>query len=131
MKTSTNTNGDITITVPMALVAVVIDGISHPQADGTNGQVLQTNGSGQLSCNSFIVSPFKLLCFITLVVATLRCPQELQQFISKPLVAAVENGTRGPGNGNSAYGGSAGGDSTVTLATPSIAITAKKQLSRR
>jgi hypothetical protein len=27
----------------------VLDGVNWPQADGTNGQVLQTNGSGQLS----------------------------------------------------------------------------------
>lgn len=29
--------------------SVVIDGISYPQADGTNGQFLQTNGAGTLS----------------------------------------------------------------------------------
>lgn len=46
--TSTNTNGDITIT-PNGSGAVVIDGISHPQADGSNGHVLTTNGSGVLS----------------------------------------------------------------------------------
>tara|TARA_R100000908_G_scaffold65373_1_gene55170 strand:+ start:2833 stop:4707 length:1875 start_codon:yes stop_codon:yes gene_type:complete len=41
-------NGDISIT-PNGTGDVIIDGLKHPQADGTSGQVLQTNGSGQLS----------------------------------------------------------------------------------
>lgn len=46
--TTSTTNGNIAIT-PNGSGKVVIDGISHPNADGTNGQVLQTNGSGVLS----------------------------------------------------------------------------------
>lgn len=41
-------NGNIAIT-PNGSGSVIIDGITHPQADGTNGQVLTTNGSGVLS----------------------------------------------------------------------------------
>jgi len=41
-------NRNITIT-PNGSGSVVLDGISHPQADGTTGQVLKTNGSGTLS----------------------------------------------------------------------------------
>ena len=41
-------NGNIAIT-PNGSGSVIIDGISHPQADGNSGQVLTTNGSGQLS----------------------------------------------------------------------------------
>ena len=41
-------NGNIAIT-PNGSGKVVIDGISHPRADGTNGQALVTNGSGVLS----------------------------------------------------------------------------------
>jgi hypothetical protein len=41
-------NGNISIT-PNGTGRVVIDGISHPIADGTANQVLQTNGSGVLS----------------------------------------------------------------------------------
>jgi hypothetical protein len=41
-------NGNITLT-PNGSGRVVIDGISHPIADGTANQVLQTNGSGVLS----------------------------------------------------------------------------------
>ena len=41
-------NQDIAIT-PNGTGDVVIDGLKYPQADGTNGQVLVTNGSAQLS----------------------------------------------------------------------------------
>ena len=42
------TDGNIAIT-PNGTGKVIIDGISHPTADGTNGQALVTNGSGVLS----------------------------------------------------------------------------------
>ena len=38
-------NGDISIT-PNGTGSVVIDGLSHPQADGSAGQFLKTDGSG-------------------------------------------------------------------------------------
>jgi hypothetical protein len=41
-------NGNIAIT-PNGSGSVIIDGLSHPQADGNSGQVITTNGSGQLS----------------------------------------------------------------------------------
>lgn len=41
-------NGNIAIT-PNGTGSVVIDGLNHPQADGTADQVLKTNGSGQLA----------------------------------------------------------------------------------
>ena len=44
---STDTNGDIIIT-PHGSGEVIIDGLVHPQADGTNGQFLKTDGSGNL-----------------------------------------------------------------------------------
>ena len=46
--TSTDSNGNITIT-PHGSGKVVIDGLSHPTADGTASQFLQTDGSGNLS----------------------------------------------------------------------------------
>ena len=46
--TSTNTNGDITIT-PNGSGKVIVDGLSHPTADGSAGMVLTTDGSGNLS----------------------------------------------------------------------------------
>tara|TARA_B110000438_G_scaffold100323_1_gene99233 strand:+ start:1568 stop:3439 length:1872 start_codon:yes stop_codon:yes gene_type:complete len=46
--TSTNTNGDITIT-PNGSGAVILDGLSHPTSDGSAGMVLTTDGSGNLS----------------------------------------------------------------------------------
>ena len=53
--TSEDTNGDITLT-PNGTGSVVIDGLSHPQADGTNGQFLKTDGSGQLSFGTVVSS---------------------------------------------------------------------------
>ena len=41
-------NGNISIT-PNGSGKVILDGLSHPVADGTNGQVLKTDGSGNLS----------------------------------------------------------------------------------
>jgi hypothetical protein len=41
-------NADIAIT-PNGTGNVVVDGIKHPQADGTSGQYLKTDGAGQLS----------------------------------------------------------------------------------
>jgi hypothetical protein len=41
-------NGNISVT-PNGTGSVVLDGLSYPQADGSNGHVLTTNGSGTLS----------------------------------------------------------------------------------
>ena len=41
-------NGNIAIT-PNGSGKVIIDGLSHPQADGNAGQVLKTDGSGNLA----------------------------------------------------------------------------------
>ena len=46
--TSTNSNGDITIT-PDGDGKIVLDGLNFPIADGTAGHFLKTDGSGQLS----------------------------------------------------------------------------------
>ena len=57
---STNANGNISIT-PNGTGSIVLDGQNWPQADGSNGQILTTNGSGQLSwsaasSNSFTIA---------------------------------------------------------------------------
>ena len=44
-------NGNISIT-PNGTGSIVLDGVNWPQADGTAGQVLSTNGTGQLSWSS-------------------------------------------------------------------------------
>ena len=49
------TDGNIAIT-PNGTGKVIIDGISHPTADGTNGQALTTDGSGVLSFTTVAVS---------------------------------------------------------------------------
>ena len=46
--TGGDTNIDLKIT-PKGSGKVIIDGISHPNSDGSNGQFLKTNGSGVLS----------------------------------------------------------------------------------
>ena len=46
--TSTDVNGDITIT-PNGTGDVVLDGLNWPQADGAANTLLKTNGAGQLS----------------------------------------------------------------------------------
>lgn len=45
---STDTNGDLALT-PDGTGNLVLDGVNWPQADGSSGQILQTNGAGQLS----------------------------------------------------------------------------------
>ena len=45
---ASGTNANISLT-PNGTGSVVLDGLNWPQADGTNGQVLTTNGSGQTS----------------------------------------------------------------------------------
>jgi hypothetical protein len=54
--TSTNANGNISIS-PNGSGSIILDGQNWPQADGSNGQVLTTNGSGQLSWTSSSVTP--------------------------------------------------------------------------
>ena len=55
---STNTNGNIVIT-PNGSGEVIIDGLVHPQADGTAGQFLKTDGSGNLDFAT-VVSSFTI-----------------------------------------------------------------------
>jgi len=48
-------NGNISIT-PDGTGKVIVDGLSHPTADGTNGQALVTDGAGNLSFGDVSVS---------------------------------------------------------------------------
>ena len=48
-------NGNISIT-PDGSGKVILDGLSHPTADGTNGQALVTDGAGNLSFGDVSVS---------------------------------------------------------------------------
>ena len=56
---STDTNGSITLT-PNGNGYVVLDGVNWPNADGTNGYLLSTNGSGQTSWTAPPTSSFTL-----------------------------------------------------------------------
>ena len=48
-------NGNISIT-PDGTGKVIVDGLSHPTADGTNGQAITTDGAGNLSFSDVSVS---------------------------------------------------------------------------
>jgi len=58
-------NGNIAIT-PNGTGSVVLDGLNWPQADGSNDQVLKTNGSGQLTFGTVSSSPTQLVKSIPL-----------------------------------------------------------------
>lgn len=58
--TSTDTNGNITIT-PNGTGSIVLDGQNWPQADGSTDSFLKTNGAGQLSWASIPSGSFTLL----------------------------------------------------------------------
>ena len=51
--TSTDSNGNITIT-PQGSGKVVIDGLSHPTSDGSDGQFLKTDGAGNLTFGTVV-----------------------------------------------------------------------------
>ena len=53
-------NGNISIT-PNGSGKVILDGLSHPTADGSNGQVLTTDGAGNLSFTSKTVDTTNLV----------------------------------------------------------------------
>ena len=53
--TSTDTNGNLALT-PNGTGDLVLDGLNWPQADGTAGQYLKTDGSGQLSWDTVTTS---------------------------------------------------------------------------
>lgn len=57
--TSTDTDGDLTLT-PNGAGNLVLDGVNWPQADGSNGNVLTTDGSGQASWTAPAASSFTL-----------------------------------------------------------------------
>jgi len=58
--TSTDAAGDITIT-PDTTGDLVLDGLKWPQSDGTNAQVIKTNGLGQLSFTDVVATGSWLL----------------------------------------------------------------------
>lgn len=49
---SVDLGGNVVIT-PNTVGSIVLDGLSWPQVDGTNGQAITTNGAGQLGWTSF------------------------------------------------------------------------------
>ena len=66
---SADTNGDITIT-PDGTGSIVLDGQSWPQADGTNGQAIVTDGAGQLSYSSITITALGDISDVTITSNT-------------------------------------------------------------
>ena len=107
--TSTDTNGDVTIT-PNGTGDVVIDGLKYPQADGSTGQFLKTDGSGQLAfatVGSSIPSGTKML------FAQTAAPTGFTKDTSNNNNSAIRIVTGTAGTGGSV-------DFTTAFATPSV-----------
>lgn len=121
--TSTDTNGDVNIT-PDGSGSVVIDGLSHPQADGSAGQVMVTDGSGNLSFSS---SPSSL-SFYPQVITILSTGSSYT--IPASANAVLIRASGGGGGGSHAYSSNArnnggnGGTTTVTQSALGISISA-------
>ena len=95
--------GNIAIT-PDGAGKVILDGLSHPTADGTSGQALTTDGSGNLAFNS--------------LASSLTIQDEGSVLSSAPsILNFVGNGVTVTGNGNSTktitISGGGGAGSTV------------------
>ena len=122
--TSTDTNGNINIT-PDGSGSVVIDGLSHPQADGTAGQVMVTDGSGNLS---FSGSPTLSLSFYPQVITILTSGTTYTLPANAQAVLIKASGGGGGGahrySSNAASNGGTGGTTTVTNSTLGISISA-------
>jgi len=118
--TSTNANGSINLT-PNGTGSVVIDGLSHPQSDGTSGQVLSTNGSSVLSFSTINSYPQDIRIF------TSGSSYALPGSAKAVLIKASGGGGGGAHwifSGNNSGNGSPGGSTTVTNGTLGISITA-------
>ena len=99
-------NGNISIT-PNGTGSVIIDGLSHPQADGSANQFLKTNGSGQLSFETIFPSGTKMLFNQT------SAPTGWTKDTTNNNNSALRVVTGTVGTGGSA-------DFTSALATPSV-----------
>lgn len=122
---STDSNGDISIT-PDGSGSVIIDGLSHPQSDGTAGQVMVTDGSGNLSFSS---SPSALGFYPQVIrLFTSGSSYAIPSGANAVLIRASGGGGGGAVwrfSGNAAANGSAGASTTVTNSTLGISITAR------
>lgn len=125
---STDSNGDINIT-PDGSGSVVVDGLSHPQSDGTAGQIMVTDGSGNLS---FTSSPSTLSLYPqAITILTSGTSYAIPASANAVLIKASGGG----GGGSHAYSsnarnnGGSGGTTTVTNSTLGINISAPGGLS--
>lgn len=100
-------NGDIAIT-PNGTGDVIIDGIKYPQADGSAGEFLKTDGSGQLSFGNVSASAFSSGMLMPYAGATaptgwLLCyGQAISRTTYADLYSAIGT-TYGPGDGSTTF----------------------------
>ena len=105
-----SSNGNISIT-PNGTGSVIIDGLSHPQSDGTAGQFLKTDGAGQLSFDTVSVTPSIPSGSLMLFQQTAAPTGWTKQTTHDNKALRVVSGTAGSG-GSSAF--------TTALGTPSL-----------
>jgi hypothetical protein len=99
------TNGNISIT-PNGTGSIVLDGLNWPQADGSASQVLQTNGSGQLSFGTISSSPTQLVQSRTLATGASYTAGQLASIgVSGEVVALPTLNTFGTTRTNSSTTG--------------------------
>ena len=103
-------NGDIAIT-PNGTGSVVIDGLNYPQADGSAGQFLKTDGAGNLAFDSIVSFDSGTLMLFQQTAAPTGWTK---QTTHNDKALRVVNGTAGSG-GSSAF--------TTAFATPSVSGT--------
>jgi len=103
-------NGDIAIT-PNGTGSVVIDGLNYPQADGSAGQFLKTDGAGNLAFDSIVSFDSGTLMLFQQTAAPTGWTK---QTTHNDKALRVVSGTAGSG-GSSAF--------TTAFATPSVSGT--------
>lgn len=105
-----SSDGDISIT-PNGTGSVIIDGLSHPQSDGSAGQFLKTDGAGQLSFDTVSVTPSIPSGSLMLFQQTAAPTGWTKQTTHDNKALRVVSGTAGSG-GSSGF--------TTALGTPSL-----------
>ena len=126
--TSTDTNGDVTIT-PNGTGDVVIDGLKYPQADGTADFFLKTNGSAQLSFAQVDTASISDNAVTNAKMAddSVGSAELIDNSVGAAAINISGNGTSGQmvvsdGDGSFSYADAGGGFTPTTLSGTSQAL---------
>ena len=98
-------NGNITFT-PDGTGKVIIDGLSYPTADGTNGQALITDGSGNLSFSTVggvLTGEIKMYSSASIPSGYLNCDGSAVSRTTYADLFAVVGTTYGSGDGSTTF----------------------------